>query len=54
MTRAAPAVPTFPDRGWFEKLDGILREDAELAVIGRRCILDLAVVVGEGTGLLRL
>ena len=54
MTRAAPAVPTFPDRGWFEKLDGSLREDAELAVIGRRCTLDLALVVDEGTVLLRL
>ena len=54
MTRVAPAVPTFPDRGWFEKLDGILRADAELAVIGRRCTLDLALVVDEETVLLRL
>lgn len=54
MTRAAPTVPAFPDRGWFEKLDGLLRADAELAVIGRRCTLDLALVVDEETILLRL
>lgn len=54
MTRATPAIPTFPDRGWFEKLDGVLRADAELAVIGRRGTLDLALVVDEETVLLRL
>jgi hypothetical protein len=54
VTRAAPAIPTFPDRGWFEKLDGLLRADAELGVIGRRCTLDLALVVDEETVLLRL
>lgn len=54
MTRAAPTVPAFPDRGWFEALDGVLRADAELAVIGRRCTLDLALVVDEETFLLRL
>jgi hypothetical protein len=54
VTRAAPAIPTFPDRGWFEKLDGVLRADTELAVIGRWCTLDLALVVDEETVLLRL
>ncbi len=54
MTRAAPSVPAFPHQGWFEGLNSILRADAELAVIGRRCTLDLALVADEETVLLRL
>lgn len=50
MTLAAP----FPEHGWFEALRDILTRDAELAVVGRRCTLDLALVVGEETVLLRI
>ncbi len=46
--------PVFPDRGWFEVLREAVAADAELAVIGRWCTLDLALVAGEETVLLRL
>jgi hypothetical protein len=44
----------FPDRSWFEVLREALETDAELAVIGRWCTLDLALVADEKTVLLRL
>jgi len=46
--------PVFPDRGWFEALREAVAADAELAVIGRWCTLDFALVAGEETVLLRL
>jgi hypothetical protein len=46
--------PVFPARGWFEALRENVAGDAELAVIGRWCTLDLALVAGEETVLLRL
>lgn len=54
MTRTASPIAPFPGRGWFETLRDTLAEDAELRVIGRRCTLDLALVVGEETVLLRI
>jgi hypothetical protein len=44
----------FPDRSWFEALSEVVAADAELAVIGRWCTLDLALVAGEENVLLRL
>ena len=44
----------FPERGWFEALREAVATDAELAVIGRWCTLDLALVAGEEIILLRI
>ncbi len=46
--------PVFPEAGWFEALCEAVATDAELAVIGRWCTLDLAIVIDEQTVLLRL
>ena len=54
MTAKGVIHPAFPGRGWFEALDEAMAADAEMAVIGRWCTLDLAFVVGEETVLLRL
>jgi hypothetical protein len=43
----------FPEHGWFEALRQAVATDAELAVTGRWCTLDLALVAGEETVLLR-
>jgi hypothetical protein len=45
--------PVFPEHGWFEVLRQAVATDAELAVTGRWCTLDLAIVAGEETVLLR-
>jgi hypothetical protein len=47
-------APTFPEAGWFEALREAVAEDAELSVTGRWCTLNVALVVGEETVLLRL
>ncbi len=47
-------MPAFPEPGWFEALREAVADDAEMAVIGRWCTLDLAVVADEQTILLRL
>jgi hypothetical protein len=47
-------VPTFPEAGWFEALRGAVADDAELSVTGRWCTLNVALMVGEETILLRL
>ena len=47
-------TPTFPEAAWFEALGEAVASDAELAVTGRWCDLDLALVSGERTVLLRL
>lgn len=47
-------APTFPEAGWFEALREAVADDAELAVTGRWCTLDVALVVGEETVLVRL
>jgi len=46
--------PVFPERGWCETLRAAVARDAELAVIGRWCTLDLALVAGEEIVLLRV
>jgi len=46
--------PVFPDQNWFEALRETVAKDAELAVIGRWCTLDLALAVDEETVLLRI
>lgn len=54
MTARAVPGATFPQEGWFEALRVAAAGDAELAVTGRRCSLDLALVSGGETILLRL
>jgi hypothetical protein len=54
MIGESNAQPVFPQRDWFEALREAVATDAELAVIGRWCTLDLALVAGEETVLLRL
>jgi hypothetical protein len=46
--------PVFPERGWREALRAAVAADDELAVTGRWCTLDLALVVGEEIVLLRI
>ncbi len=45
---------TFPERDWFEALREAVADDAELAVIGRWCDLDLALAIDGELVLLRL
>lgn len=54
MKDGTGSEPSFPEVGWFEALRVAVAADAELAVIGRRCSLDLALVVDGETVLLRL
>ena len=51
---SATARPVFPERDWFEALAQAVAADSEMKVIGRWCALDLALVMGEETVLLRL
>jgi hypothetical protein len=51
---SATARPVFPEREWFEALAQAVAADSEMKVIGRWCALDLALVMGEETVLLRL
>ncbi len=51
---SAAARPVFPERGWFEALGETIAADAEMKAIGRWCTLDLALVIGQETVLLRL
>ncbi len=44
----------FPEKEWFEALREAVAADAEMAVIGRWCDVDLALVVGDELVLLRL
>lgn len=48
------AGTVFSEESWFEALDEAVAADAEMAVIGRWCTLDLALVADEETFLLRL
>ncbi len=54
MSSVVDTPVVFPEAGWFEALREAVATDAELAVIGRWCTLDLAVVIDEQTVLLRL
>lgn len=54
MTQAGASSLAFPEAGWFEALSEAVARDAELAVTGRWCTLNVALVVGEETILLRL
>ncbi len=54
VSSAMDTRPVFPEAGWFEALREAVATDAELAVIGRWCTLDLAIVIDEQTVLLRL
>jgi hypothetical protein len=54
MSSAVDTWSVFPEAGWFEALREAVATDPELAVIGRWCTLDLAVVIDEQTVLLRL
>jgi len=47
-------VPAFPEPGWFEALREAVADDAEMAVIGRWCTLDLALVISGEIVLLHL
>jgi len=47
-------APTFPETRWFEALREAVADDVELSVTGRWCTLNVALVVGEETVLLRL
>ena len=51
---SAAAWPVFPERDWFEALGETVAADAEMKTIGRWCTLDLALMIGEETVLLRL
>jgi hypothetical protein len=53
-TGLAVARTIFPERSWFETLGEAVAADAEMAVIGRWCTLDLALIADEETVLLRL
>jgi len=53
-TGSAVARAVFPEESWFEALGEAVAADAEMAVIGRWCTLDLALVANEETVLLRL
>lgn len=53
MTVRNSIQPVFPEHGWFEALRQAVATDVELAVTGRWCTLDLALVAGEETVLLR-
>jgi hypothetical protein len=54
LVRERNTRPVFPYRGWFEALREAVASDAEMAVIGRWCTLDLALVAGEETVLLHI
>lgn len=47
-------TPTFPEASWFETLRAAVASDAELAVTGRWCTLNVALVASEETVLMRL
>lgn len=53
MTSQTVSVPAFPAPEWFEVLR-VVAADAELAVIGRWCTLDVALVVDQELVVLRL
>lgn len=54
MTRQRLFAPAFPDPEWFVGLRKAVAADAELALIGRWCTLDLAIAVDDEMILLRL
>ncbi len=54
MTSQTAPGPIFPTLGWFEALRAAAAADAELAVIGRWCTLDLALAVDRELVVLRL
>ncbi|MDP9411202.1 MAG: hypothetical protein M3R38_25605 [Actinomycetota bacterium] len=54
MTSQAVSRSIFPAPGWFEALRAAAAADAELAVIGRWCTLDIALVVDRELVVLRL
>ena len=51
---SAATRPVFPERDWFEALGETVAADAEMKTIGLWCTLDLALMIGEETVLLRL
>ena len=54
MTSQTVSRPAFPAVGWFRVLRDAAVEDAELAVVGRWCTLDVALVVAQELVVLRL
>ena len=54
MAQERLAAPAFPAPEWFETLQYAAAVDQELALIGRWCTLDIALVVGEQIVLLRI
>jgi hypothetical protein len=54
MARERLSAPAFPALEWFEALRDAAAVDPELAVVGRWCTLELALVVGERIILLRV
>lgn len=54
MSREHRTAPAFPNLEWFDALREAAAVDPELAVIGRWCTLDLALVIGRETIMIRL
>lgn len=54
MSRERRTAPAFPNLEWFDALREAAAVDPELAVIGRWCTLDLALVIGRETIMIRL
>jgi hypothetical protein len=54
VTGQTVPAPVFPEPEWFEVLRDAGAADAELAVIGRWCTLDIALAVDRDLVLLRL
>lgn len=52
--RVSGPRPTFPASEWFEVLRDAAAADAEMAVIGRWCTLDIALAVDRELVVLRL
>lgn len=47
MDRVTALQHPFPERGWFESLQEVVAEDAEMKVIGRWCDLDVALAIDD-------
>ncbi len=54
MSRECHITPAFPNLEWFDALREAAAADPELAVVGRWCTLDLALVIGQETIMIRL
>ncbi len=54
MSQEHHTAPAFPNLEWFDVLREAAAADPELAVVGRWCTLDLALVIGQETIVIRL